>query len=162
MSAAGVTLTALVMALGLLGTVLPGLPGLALIWAAGLVYGLVDGFGAVGWTAFVAMTLLLAAGTAAKFVLPHRSGVAQGVPRATLALAAVLGVVGFFVIPVVGLPVGAVLGLLLGEYRRLGDLGPALRATRGVVVAFGVGVLVEIASGVAMITCWAAWVMLGR
>jgi uncharacterized protein YqgC (DUF456 family) len=161
-STAGVGLTALVMALGLLGTVLPALPGLALIWAAGLVYGLVDGFGGAGWAAFVAMTLLLAAGSAAKFVLPHRSGVAQGMPGATLALAAVLGVVGFFVIPVVGLVVGAVLGVVLGEYRRLGGLPPALVATRRILVAYGVGVLVEIAAGMAMIACWAAWAVLGR
>jgi uncharacterized protein YqgC (DUF456 family) len=149
------------MAVGLLGTVLPVLPGLALIWGAGLVYGLVDGFGVVGWTAFAAMTVLLAAGTLAKLVLPHRAGVARGTPRSTLVFASVLGLVGFFVIPVVGLPVGAAAGVVLGEYRRLGEWSRAWRATRGVIVAYGVGVLAEIAAAVAMVGCWGAWVVFG-
>lgn len=38
-------LTAIVMAVGLAGTVLPVIPGLGLIWLAGVGYGLVTGFG---------------------------------------------------------------------------------------------------------------------
>ena len=46
-----------------------------------------------------------------------------GIPTSTLLLGGVLGVVGFFVIPVVGLLVGFVLGVYLAELSRVGAHG---------------------------------------
>ena len=41
----GLFLIALAMVVGILGTVVPLLPGLPIVWAAALVYGVVEGFG---------------------------------------------------------------------------------------------------------------------
>ena len=153
---------ALVMAIGLIGTVVPVLPGLALIWATGLVYGIVAGFGATGWTAFAVMTVLLVVGTTAQLVLPSRAGARGGAPRSTLMAGALGGLVGFFAIPVVGLPIGAVLAVLAAEQRRLGDLQRAWATTRGVIVGFGVGLLVELSAGLVMVATWIGWVLLTR
>lgn len=159
MSPAGVALTALVMSVGLAGTLLPFLPGLLLIWLAGLVFGIVDGFGTVGAALFALMTMLLVAGTAARYVLPARRGAGSGVPRSTLLLAAAAGVVGFFVVPVVGLPLGAALGVLLAERGRTRSWAAAWDRTRSVVVGFGLGALAEIGAGLAMVLAWAGWVV---
>ena len=148
---------AAVMVIGLVGTLLPVLPGLALILGAGVVYGVVGGFGGTGVAAMAAMTVLFAVGTAASFLLPHRAGVLGGVGRTSLRLGVVLGIVGLFVIPGFGLPIGAVLGVLLGEQRRLGEWGPAWATTRRVVVGFGLGALAEIVAGLAMIAAWVIW-----
>ena len=43
-----VPLLAVVMAVGTVGTIVPLVPGISLVWTAGLVYGLVRGFGAGG------------------------------------------------------------------------------------------------------------------
>lgn len=51
-------LVAIAMAVGVAGTVVPLVPGLGLVVAAALVYGLVEGFGAVGVAAFVVIVLL--------------------------------------------------------------------------------------------------------
>ena len=78
-----------------------------------------------------------------------------------MAAACLLGLIGFFVIPVVGLPLGAVAGVYLAERRRLGTHELAWRSTVTVVKAFGVGVLIEMGAGVAMIAAWVVWVVLG-
>ncbi len=159
MSEVLLVLVAIVMVAGLLGTVVPFVPGLPLIWGAGLAYGLIAGFDTAGLIAMIAMTVLLAAGMTAKFVLPHRRASAGGVPQSTLIVAALAGVVGFFVIPVVGFPLAAVAGILVAEYRRTGDWSIARRSTKDAVVGFGIGALVEAGAGLAMIACWAAWAL---
>lgn len=155
------TLVAIVMLIGLAGTVVPVLPGLALVWVAGLAYGLVAGFGTVGTIVFSAMTLLALAGTAAKFALPHRGGAARGAPASSLLAGFVGAIVGLVVIPVLGLPVGAVAGVWLAETARLGDARAAWHVTVGVVIGFGLGALAEFALGLAMIGCWVVWVVVG-
>ena len=44
--------------IGLAGTVVPILPGILLIWLTVLAYAIVDGFEAIGWVAFIVVTLL--------------------------------------------------------------------------------------------------------
>lgn len=147
-------LVGVVMLAGLVGIVLPLLPGLLMIWAAGLWWAVADGGGPTRFTVLGVLTVLLVLGTVAKYVLPARSAAARGAPVGTL-LAGVLGaVVGFFVIPVVGLFVGGIAGIYLAEYVRLRDAGPAWVSTRAALVALGVGLLVELAAGVLMVACW--------
>jgi uncharacterized protein YqgC (DUF456 family) len=149
----------IVMVIGLAGTIVPLMPGLLLIWAAALAYGVLEGWGAAGVIAFAVITGLLLVGMAAQYVMAHRSGAAGGAARSSLLLAAVFGFVGFFVIPFVGFIIGAVLGVLVAEYRRLGRWDAAWRVTLQVVKGFGIGLLVEIACGLAMIIVWGGWVL---
>jgi hypothetical protein len=114
-----------------------------LIWAAGLVYGLFAGFGAAGIVAFSMMTALLAAGSVAKVVLPHRTATSAGASRAGIALGAALGIVGFFVIPVVGMFVGFPLGVYLSERQRLGTHTDAWTSTKHALRATGLSILIE-------------------
>ena len=135
-----VLLVAAAMAVGLVGTVVPVVPGLGLVWLAGLVYGLVEGFGTVGLVAFALMTAL-------------------GAARSSLWLGALLAIVGFFVIPVVGLPLGGALGIQLGEQLRTRDRRAAWRTTRATLTGFGLAALIQLATGVAMVVVWATWVV---
>jgi uncharacterized protein YqgC (DUF456 family) len=157
-STAVVAGVALVMAAGLVGTILPAVPGLPLIWAGALVYGFIEEFGTEGVAAMTLITLFLVVGVASKYVLANRRARDSGAPRGSLVAGGMLGFVGFFVIPVVGFFVGAALGVLLAERRRAGEWGAALVSTKGVIAAFGIGVLLEMAAGVAMIAAWVVWV----
>jgi uncharacterized protein len=150
----------LMMAVGLIGTLLPLLPGLPIIWAAALIYGLLEDFSGTGAIAFTLITVLAVAGIVAGFVLPHRRVAAKGAPASTVAAGVVLGIVGFFVIPVVGLVLGAVGGVLIAERARTGDWDTAWTTTKDLLVGFGIGVAVEFATGLAMILCWVAWLLL--
>jgi uncharacterized protein len=147
----------LAMLVGLLGAVVPMMPGLVVIWGAGLVYGLIDGFGRLGTVVFAVMTVLLLVGAAASYVLPHRAGTRAGASKASIRLGILLAVVGFFVIPVIGLIVGGVAGVYLGERQRLGDGAAAWRATKQVLLGFGAGMLVEVLAGILMILAWLVW-----
>jgi uncharacterized protein YqgC (DUF456 family) len=155
---AGVVAIALVMAAGLVGTILPAVPGLPLIWIGALGYGMIEDFGTEGVAAMTVITLFLVAGVASKYVLAHRRARDSGAPRRSIIAGGMLGFVGFFVIPVVGFFIGAALGVLLAERRRAGDWSAAWISTKGVITAFGIGVLLEMAAGVAMIAAWVVWV----
>lgn len=161
MSGFGIALVAVVMGVGLVGTVVPVMPGLAVVWGAGLVYGLIAGFGSVGTVAFVVMTLSAVAGTIATYALPHRGGTARGAPSSSMLAGVVGALVGVVVIPVLGLPIGAVAGVWLAETARLGDARQAWQVTVGVILGFGLGLLVEFSLGVLMIGSWVAWVVFG-
>lgn len=155
-----VVLVALAMAVGIVGTVVPLVPGLLLVWGAGLAYGLSTGFTTVGVVAFTVMTVLAVAGALAGWVVPQRAAGKAGAPRSSLLVAAIGAVIGFFVIPVVGLPVGGLAGLYLAELRRTEAAATAWRTTRATLVSIGVATLVQFLVGVAMALVWAAWVVL--
>ncbi|CAO5237818.1 DUF456 domain-containing protein [Frankia sp. AgKG'84/4] len=146
---------ALVMALGLVGVVLPVLPGLVLVWGAGLWWVIADGGGVGRWIVLALMTALFVIGALTKYVLPARATAGRGVPWPSLVIGLVCAIIGFFVIPVVGLLIGGVLGVYVAELVRLGDGRAAWKTTWAAVVAFGVGVLVELVAGVAMAAVWA-------
>lgn len=152
---------ALLMLAGLIGTLLPLIPGLPVVWGAALVYGLVEGFGGTGTVAFIVITVLAVAGMAASIVLPHRRVAAGGAPRSSVLAGIAGAVLGFFVIPVLGLVIGAVLAVLAAEYRRTGDSAIAWRSTKTMIAGFGIGILVELAAGIGIVVVWAIWVLAG-
>ena len=143
----------LLILLGLAGVVFPVLPGLLLVWAGVLVWFL-DDRDTQRMIVLIVVTLVLAFGTLVKYLVPGRRLREAGVPWGTIALGALLGIVGFFVVPVVGLVLGFVLGVWLGEMMRLGDSGAAWRSTRHAVVAVGLSILIELAAGLVATAIW--------
>lgn len=158
--ASGELLIALVMLVGIVGIVVPVLPGLVLVWAAGLAWVWLDGAGPARIAVGVLLTLLLVVGTVAKYALPARSATGAGAPRSTLVLGAVGAVVGFFVIPVVGVLVGGVAAVFLAELARLRDARTAWQSTWVVLRAVGIGMLVELATALLMLGIWTGAVLL--
>jgi uncharacterized protein YqgC (DUF456 family) len=154
-----VVVVGVVIAVGIVGTVAPVLPGLWLIWAACLVYGLISGLGTVGWTALIVITAIAAGATAAGFVLPQRGAAGAGVSRRGQLLALVLAVVGFFVIPVIGAPLGFALGILVAALIQARSVGAAWAATVATLKAMLLASGVQLAAGLAMAFVWVAWVV---
>lgn len=152
---------AVAMVVGVIGTLVPVLPGILLVWAAALVYGIVAGFGATGWVAFGIITALAIAGTAAGFLLPARAAGGAGAPRSSLLAGAALGIAGFFVIPVVGVAIGAALGIFLAERVRTGDAGAARAATVATLKGYGAGALAQLVVAVGMFGTWIVWAVAG-
>lgn len=146
-----------VMAIGLFGTLFPVVPGLLLIWAAALVWGFVTGFTTGGLVVLVVLTVLLLISWVTTFMIPQRSANETGVSAMSQLAGLGGGVVGFFVIPVVGLFVGALAGVLVAEFLRLGSMNQAWVATKSVARGFGISVLVDFAIGVVMIGAWLFW-----
>lgn len=135
---------------GLVGTILPGLPGLPLVWLGAVGAFAAAGMGAAGWVVALLVTVQLVVGVAAKYVLASTGSTDQRLPRSTLLLAVAGAAVGFFVIPVVGFLVGAVVAVLLAEHRRLGDWDAARASTGRLAQRVGLGMVVEVGAGLAM------------
>lgn len=152
-------LVALAMAVGVAGTVVPLVPGLGLVVAAALAYGLVEGFGTTGTVAFGVIVAVGLAGTAAGVALPHRAAGRAGAPRSSLLLGAAGAVLGFFAVPIVGLPLGGVAGIYVGERLRTGDGAAAWRATRATLKGFGLAAVVQLGAALVMAAVWVAWVV---
>lgn len=154
-----VVLVAIAMVIGIVGTVVPLVPGLGLIALSAIVYGLAEGFGIVGWICTALIVIVGVAGTVAGYVLPKRAAGAAGAPRSSLLIGAAGAIAGFFLLPIVGLPVGGALGIYLGERARTGAHEPAWRATVATLKGFGAGALVQLIAGVAMTATWVVWVV---
>lgn len=155
-----ILVVAVLMAIGLAGVIIPFLPGLPIIWGAALLYGYLTAFDGLGWTAMAVITVLAGMGIAASLVLPDRAGRGAGASRSTRLFAGVLGVVGFFVVPVIGFPLGACAGVLVAQYRQTADLDGAVRSTVAVLKGFGAGLVAELGAGLSMALVWVAWVLL--
>lgn len=151
-------LVGLAIAIGLVGIVVPVLPGSVLVVGAILVWAL-QASGTTAWIVFAVATLFVAAGAVVKFLLPGRRLQEAGVPSSTLWFGAALGVVGFFVVPVLGLFVGFVLGVYLAELRRLGG-EQAWPATVAALKAVGLSIVVELVAALLATATWVVGVVL--
>lgn len=136
----------LLIVVGLVGIVVPILPGTLLVLAGMLVFALVTP-GPVGWVLFGLAVLVAAAGKWLQYLVPGRRMKEQGVSTSTLVLAVLLGVVGFFVVPVVGAVVGFVLGIWLVELGRGRDRRQAWQRTRHAITAVLHSVGIELLAG---------------
>jgi uncharacterized protein YqgC (DUF456 family) len=95
-------------------------------------------------------------GAVASKVVMARHTQQAGTANSSLIIAAILGIVGFFVVPLIGLPLGFVLGLWLTEYVRLRDVRRAWASAKVGLQATGWGMLIELASGLIAASAWLA------
>jgi uncharacterized protein YqgC (DUF456 family) len=146
-------LVGITLAVAAVGIVVPILPGTLLAAGALLVWAIATG-GAVAWSAFAIAAILLGLGQVLKFLLPHKSMTAAGVPGRSILVGWVTGIVGFFVIPVVGLPLGFIAGVLVAEQIRLGHWRSAWDSTWVAMKATGFGILIELAALMLAASCW--------
>lgn len=151
-------LVLLAMLVGTAGIVLPVLPGLLVVWLAFLVWAIDQPDGS-GWVVFAVGTALYGVGLVAQYVYPGRRLRSAGVQTWVIAVSLAVAVVGLFVIPVVGAPVGFVAAIYVLELIRRREHGGAWTATKQAVRAVGLSVGIELVTALAMITSWgiAVW-----
>jgi hypothetical protein len=142
-------------ALGLIGTVAPGLPGVLLIYGGMLLAAWIDDFTRVGWPTLT----LLGALTLLTFITDVLSSL-LGAKRVGASRQALIGSVlgGFAGIPfgIVGLLLGPFIGAVVGEFIARRSLDAAARVGVGTWLGLLVGTLAKIALAVAMIAVFLA------
>ncbi|MGK2854149.1 MAG: DUF456 domain-containing protein [Microbacteriaceae bacterium] len=159
MSTLGVVLVALAIAIGLAGIVIPILPGGLLVIAAITVWAVVEG-GAVAWvTLGVAWALFLTA-EVIKYLWPVRRMRAADVGTMSLVAGGVLGVIGFFIVPVLGLILGFVLGVYLAELSKHRTSGRAWTSTVHALKGVALSVGVELTGALLATVTWVIGVLL--
>lgn len=158
MSPAGELIVGLILLLGLCGVVVQVLPGGLLVLGAIAVWAVVTGTG-WAWTVLAVAVVATVVAGVGKYVLAGRHLRSAGVPTSTLVWGGLAGAVGFFVLPVVGLPIGFVLAVLLAELARLHDRRAAWAATVAALRATGMTILVELAGALVAVGAWALAVL---
>ena len=158
MDPAGEVLIALAIAAGLVGVVVAAIPGLLLVWASVLVWALLEQ-SPTAWIVLGVSTAVAAVGSVVKYLVPKRRLDEAGVPGRSLVFGAVLSLVGFFAIPVIGFIIGFVLGVYLSERIRLGSHALAWPSTKHALRAAGLSILIELAAGLWIAAMWAIAVL---
>ena len=136
-------LCGLAILVGVAGTVIPVLPGSILIGLSLLAWALWGGAGTTGWVVFGIGLAFVLAGMAASAVLTGRKLKQHSIPSRSVMVGIVFGVVGMFIIPVVGLCVGFAAGLLLSELQRTRVVSTAVASSWAALKATGLGMIVE-------------------
>jgi uncharacterized protein YqgC (DUF456 family) len=158
-SAGGIVLVAVAIAVGLVGIVLPLLPGTLLVFGAIAVWAVVEN-NVTAWVTLAVVTVLLGVATLIKYLWPMRRMRAADVRTLSLVAGAVLGIIGFFVIPVLGLVIGFVLGVYLAELAKRRDQAVAWTSTKHAVKGVALSVGVELAGALLATVAWVAGVYL--
>lgn len=135
---------ALLLVVGVLGTIIPILPGSLLTIGTLLVWAWVLGSTA-SWTAALIGVALAVVGMSASAILTGRKMRREQIPRGPVIVGVIVGVIGMLIVPVVGLFLGFALGLLLAEYARRKDLAAAWRSSVEAMKSMGLGMLLECA-----------------
>lgn len=149
----GVLLVGLAVVVGLVGVVVPVLPGVLLVWGAVAVWAVVEG-GTAAWVLLGGATVVAAGSQVVKYVVPERRLERAGVPRSSLLAGGLAAVVGFFVVPLVGLFLGFVGGVYLAERQRLGTHEASWTSTRHALHAVGLSILIELAAALLVAVAW--------
>lgn len=148
---------AAVMVLGLIGVVVPFLPGLFLILGAAVGYGFLVGFNSVAVGVLIAMGVLVVISIIKSFIIPSKAASESGASGWSQFGAVVGGVAGFFIVPVFGLIIGALAGMVITELAVKGNWDEAWAATKGTAKGFGVSALIDLGLGMIMIAAWSVW-----
>lgn len=141
---------------GLLGVVVPVLPGLLLVGAAIGLWAIAD----QAWWLLVLTVLITTVSLALKIAIPARTA-RDSASTAAVAVGAVAALVGFFVIPVVGMIVGFLAGVMATELVRLKDPRPAWQATWATTKGIGISIAVELVAVILMSGLWVGALLTG-
>lgn len=142
----------IVIAVGIAGIIVPVLPGTILVLGAIIVWAWETG-GATAWTLAAVASAFLVLGTVVKYAVPGRRLKASGVPNRTLWIGALFAFAGFFVIPVIGLLIGFVVGVYVAERLRVGSAA-AWPSTLAALRAVGVSILIELVAACLAAATW--------
>jgi uncharacterized protein YqgC (DUF456 family) len=152
-------LAALVVVVGLAGTVLPMLPGVPLVFAGLLLAAWVDGFAHVAWPLLLVLALLTLLSLVVDVAASSLGAKGAGAGRAAMLGAAVGTLVGLF-FGLAGLVIGPFLGAAAGQFLVRRNVTEAGRAGVGAWVGFVLGSLAKLALGLVMVLTYVvAWVV---
>lgn len=149
------------MAVGVIGTVLPVLPGTILILLGALVYALAEGFQSIGWPTLVILGLLTALATSADIWASSVGARVGGASGWSVLLGLAGGLVGLVFFSLPGAVIGALLGVLLTEMMRVHDWRKALRAGGGWLFGWLLSTVVQLGTGLVMVVIFVWQVMQG-
>lgn len=154
---------------GIIGVIVPILPGILLVWLTVLAYAIVEGFDAIDWITFGFITLIaLIAGTADIWMTLF--GAKRGGASFVSMVYGLIGaIIGFFVLgavaPLIGGLFGGIIGysagVLLGQYQKQRDWNLAIKASLGGLAGWGVATVIQLGGALMIVTIFIWQVLKG-
>ena len=155
MTAILVTLALIFLIVGLLGTILPAIPGLPLMFAGAWLLAYTGDYQVIGTPALIALGILALIGSAMDYVAGLLGAKFTGASKQALWGAFVGGIVGlFFSLP--GLILGPLVGAALGELWARRSLLSAGKVGIGTFIGFIIGVVAKVGCALAILLTIAA------
>jgi uncharacterized protein YqgC (DUF456 family) len=138
---------------GLIGIVVQVLPGAVLVLGGILVWAIMTG-GTQAWVVFGVAAVAVAVAEVLQWILAGKHMRKAEVPMLTLAVGGIAGIIGFFVIPVIGLFLFFVAAIFLLEWARRKDVRAAWAATKAAVQATLITIGVQLAGSLIAAGAW--------
>ena len=151
MSGFWLTVALVAMFIGLLGVLLPLVPGVALIWFVALVYAIAEGFKNIDPITMVVLSVIAIPGITADIWVSSLGAKAGGASLWSIVASLVGGVAGFLISTLPGALIGAMVGLMAVELFRAKDWRQALKASGGWIAGWLLATVVQIVIGAIMI-----------
>jgi uncharacterized protein len=150
----------LLFAAGLVGSVVPWMPGPPFVLAGAVVWALATDFDTLGWGRLAILAALTALSVVLEFVTTAVGARRYGASRWGMLGAIVGALVGVFFGPV-GLVVGCVAGAVGAELLRGSELAASVRSGVGALVGLIAGLVADLVVCVTMIGLFLVWVWRG-
>jgi uncharacterized protein YqgC (DUF456 family) len=153
-------IVALLMLVGLAGSLIPFLPGAPLILLGAAIHAVATDFTPVGWGRLAILAALAVLSYALSWVAAAVGTRGYGGSRWAVAGALLGAIAGLWFGPL-GLLLGPVAGAIAGEWLLTGDPGGSVRSGVGAAMGVIAGAIAHFAIALAMVGLFAWWVWRG-
>jgi len=147
------------MLIGLLGVILPLVPGIVLVYLAALLYAVIEGFARIGPITLAVLTVLAVVGVTADLWVSSLGAKVGGASVWALLGGLVLGLVGLIFFSLPGAIVGSVAGVIAVELWRVRDWRKVLKSGGGWLIGWLLSTVVQLSIALIMIAIffWQVW-----
>jgi len=136
--------------LGIIGCILPVLPGPLLSWLSLLLFFLLPDHEVGAWTLGITFALMLAV-SAIDLVIPILGAKRFGASREGIIGGALGIIIGLFFFPPVGIILGPLIGTIVGDMIAGGTFASAFNSGLGSLIGFLVGTSLKLAYSIAIV-----------
>ncbi|MCA9922229.1 MAG: DUF456 domain-containing protein [Anaerolineales bacterium] len=143
-------LTVIFLIIGIIGTIVPLIPGIFIIWLAVLAHGLLTGFSFISTGSFLWISLIALVTGTSDIWMSYLGAKKGGASKEALLYGTGGAILGTFLLPLLGTIVGYAAGLLYGEYKKHGDWETAKKAGMGGIAGWGIATAVQFVGGILM------------
>ncbi len=147
---------AIIMGLGLIGTVVPLLPGPPLVWIGALYYAWRTNWTEVGWPMLILLLALAIVGSTANTWMSYFGARKSGASVWASLISIAGGIVGMLVFSLPGAIIGSIGAIALVEYSIHHDWNKVLHAGKGYMVGYLLSMVIEVVVCLVMIGLFVA------
>lgn len=149
----------LLMIIGLVGIVVPMIPGIGLIYLSALTYGFITNFEKIGMKTIIFFTLLTIVSFVLDYIGSYLGAKKFGATKYGIIGGIIGGILGLFVLTIPGLLIGQFVGTCIGELYYGKELEVSMKSGFGTVVGYILGVVCNMTIGLSMVAVFVIGVL---